>query len=80
MSKTDEIFEQQRPALARLAYRMLGSTADAEDVLQDAYLRWARDDRESVQSPRAYLFSIVTRLCIDLRQSADACRLTYVGP
>jgi RNA polymerase sigma-70 factor, ECF subfamily len=80
MSKTDEIFEQHRPALARLAYRMLGSVADADDVLQDAYLRWARDDRESVQSPRAYLFSIVTRLCIDQRQSVDARRLTYVGP
>ena len=47
MSQADEIFEEHRPALARLAYRMLGSLADADDVLQEAYLRWARDNRES---------------------------------
>lgn len=80
MSQADQFFEQHRPALARLAYRMLGSLADAEDVVQEAYLRWARDDRETVRSPRAYLFSIVTRICIDERQSVDARKLTYVGP
>ena len=80
MSQADEIFEEHRPALARLAYRMLGSLADADDVLQEAYLRWARDDARAVQSPRAYLLSIVTRLCIDQRQSIEARKLTYVGP
>ena len=80
MSQADEIFEEHRPALARLAYRMLGSLADADDVLQEAYLRWARDSREAVQSPRAYLLSIVTRLCIDQRQSVEARKITYVGP
>jgi RNA polymerase sigma-70 factor, ECF subfamily len=80
VSQVDDIFEQHRPVLARLAYRMLGSLADADDVLQEAYLRWARDDRQQVQSPRAYLLSIVTRLCIDSRQSIDARKLTYVGP
>jgi RNA polymerase sigma-70 factor (ECF subfamily) len=80
MSETDELFEEHRPALARLAYRMLGSLADAEDVLQDAYLRWARDGRQAVQSPRAYLLTIVTRLCIDQRQSIEARKMTYVGP
>ena len=80
MQKADEVFEEYRPALARLAYRMLGSLADADDMLQEAYLRWLRADRESVQSPRAYLLSIVTRLCIDERQKVEARKLTYVGP
>jgi RNA polymerase sigma-70 factor, ECF subfamily len=80
MPQVDAIFEEHRPALARLAYRMLGSLADADDVLQEAYLRWVRADRESVQSPRAYLLSIVTRLCIDERQSVEARKMTYVGP
>jgi RNA polymerase sigma-70 factor (ECF subfamily) len=80
MSQADDIFEDHRPALARLAYRMLGSLADVDDVLQEAYLRWTRDNRERVQSPRAYLFSIVTRLCIDQRQAVDARKQTYIGP
>ena len=56
MSQADDVFEVHRPALARLAYRMLGSMADVDDVLQEGYLRWTRVNRESVQSPRAYLF------------------------
>ena len=80
MSQADDLFEEHRPVLARLAYRMLGSLADADDVLQEAYLRWSRDNREAVQSPRAYLLSVVTRLCIDQRQSIEARKLTYVGP
>ena len=80
MSQADDIFEVHRPALARLAYRMLGSLADVDDVLQEAYLRWTRVNRESVQSPRAYLFSIVTRLCIDQRQAVDVRKQTYIGP
>src|SRR5262249_43955667 len=58
----------------------LGSLSDADDVLQDAYLRWSRDSRSAVESPRAYLASIVTRLCIDQRKSVDARKQTYVGP
>jgi RNA polymerase sigma-70 factor, ECF subfamily len=80
MSQADDVFEDYRAALSRLAYRMLGSLADVDDVLQEAYLRWTRDDRASVQSPRAYLFSIVTRLCIDQRQAVDARKQTYIGP
>jgi RNA polymerase sigma-70 factor, ECF subfamily len=80
MPQADDIFEDHRPALARLAYRMLGSLADVDDVLQEAYLRWTRDNRERVQSPRAYLFSIVTRLSIDQRQAVDARKQTYIGP
>jgi RNA polymerase sigma-70 factor, ECF subfamily len=80
MSPIDSDFEEHRPGLARLAYRMLGSLADAEDVLQEAYLRWTRADRSAVTSPRAYLFSIVTRLCIDQRRVVEARKESYVGP
>jgi RNA polymerase sigma-70 factor (ECF subfamily) len=80
MSQSDDIFEDHRPALARLAYRMLGSLADVDDVLQEAYLRWTRDNREGVQSPRAYLFTIVTRLCVDQRQAVQTRKQSYIGP
>lgn len=72
-------FERHRPRLFALAYRMLGSVSEAEDVLQDAYLRWqkvAGDARE----PIAYLTTIVTRLCLDVLTSARARREAYVGP
>ncbi|MBY0395413.1 MAG: RNA polymerase sigma-70 factor, partial [Thermoleophilia bacterium] len=61
-------------------YRMLGSLADADDVLQEAYLRWTRADRSAVESPRAYLASTVTRLCLDRRQAIDRRKETYIGP
>jgi RNA polymerase sigma-70 factor (ECF subfamily) len=80
MSRPDQVFEEHRPALARLAYRMLGSLADADDVLQDAYLRWTGQSRDDVESPRAYLTSIVTNLCIDQRQAIEARKRAYVGP
>ena len=80
MSPADTVFEEHRPALTRLAYRMLGSMADADDVVQEAYLRWIRADRTAVTSPRAYLLTIVTRLCIDQRQAVEARRTNYVGP
>ena len=71
-------FEAQRPRLLRLAYRMLGSLAEAEDVVQDAWLRWAKVD-EGVDAPAAYLTRVVTRLCLDQMKSARARRETYVG-
>ncbi|MDB5384536.1 MAG: hypothetical protein JWM11_182 [Planctomycetaceae bacterium] len=80
MSETDPIFEQYRGGLERLAYRMLGSLADVDDVLQDAYLRWSRADRGDVQSAQAYLNSIVTRLCIDQRRKVEARKESYIGP
>lgn len=73
-----EDFEAQRPRLLRLAYRMTASVAEAEDVVQDAWLRWARTG-ESVDTPSAYLTRIVTRLCLDRMKSARARRETYVG-
>lgn len=59
---------------------MLGSAADAEDIVQEAYLRWQRASEEDVRSPRSYLSAIVTRLCIDQLRSAQARREVYVGP
>ncbi|MBN8920509.1 MAG: sigma-70 family RNA polymerase sigma factor [Rhizobiales bacterium] len=73
------VFEAQRPRLRRLAYRMLGSHAAAEDVVQDAWLRWRRTDGPAVRDPAAFLSRIVTRLCLDEMKSARARRETYVG-
>jgi RNA polymerase sigma-70 factor, ECF subfamily len=72
-------FEQHRRALTGLAYRMLGSRAEAEDIVQDAYLRWHDVDRSSVADARGYLGTIVTRLCLDRMKSAQARREVYVG-
>ncbi|HEY7373826.1 MAG TPA: sigma-70 family RNA polymerase sigma factor [Polyangia bacterium] len=72
-------FETHRSFLAGLAYRMLGSVAEAEDVVQDAFLRWARSDASSVVHPRAYLARVVTRLCLDRMKSATSRREQYVG-
>ncbi|HEY0252394.1 MAG TPA: sigma-70 family RNA polymerase sigma factor [Kofleriaceae bacterium] len=74
-----DFFEPLRPHLRGLAYRMLGSLADAEDVVQDAYLRWQTVDATTVEHPRAYLSKLVTRLCIDRATSARARRESYVG-
>ncbi|WP_246479319.1 sigma-70 family RNA polymerase sigma factor [Kaustia mangrovi] len=73
-------FERHRGYLQGLAYRMLSSVAEAEDVVQDAYLRWHGSDREAVENPRAFLSRIVTRLCLDRLKSARSRRETYVGP
>jgi len=71
-----------RPLLFAIAYRMLGSVADAEDVLQEAFLRWhrARADGTVVESPKAWLSAVVTRLCLDHLRSARVQREQYVGP
>ena len=73
-------FEQHRAMLLRVAYRMLGSMADAEDMVQEAWLRWARTDREAVEVPAAFLRRVVTRLCLDQLKSARARREDYSGP
>jgi RNA polymerase sigma-70 factor (ECF subfamily) len=72
------VFEQQRPHLRGLAYRMTGSLAEAEDLLQEAYLKWCRVS-EPVNNPQAYLSKLVTRLCLDSLKSARVRRETYVG-
>jgi RNA polymerase sigma-70 factor (ECF subfamily) len=73
-------FDPLRPRLTRIAYRMLGSVADAEDVVQDAFVRWLGTDRAGVREPEAFLRRVVTRLCLDQLKSAHARRETYVGP
>jgi RNA polymerase sigma-70 factor, ECF subfamily len=74
------VFREYRPLLFSIAYRMLGSTAAADDVLQDAYLRWQRADASEVRSPRDYLSTTVTRLAIDHLRSAQVRREVYPGP
>lgn len=73
-------FERHRAHLTALAYRMLGSVAEAEDAVQDAFLRWHRTDRTGVAEPRAFLARVVTRLCLDRLKAARHRRETYVGP
>ena len=72
-------FEPHRPLLTGLAYRMLGSIAEAEDVVQEAYLRWHDVERSAVDNPRAYLSRTVTRLCLDYLKSARVRREQYIG-
>jgi len=76
---SDDIYLAHRDALFGLAYRMLGSVADAEDVVAEAYLRWRREDREDVANPRSYLFAITSRLALDLLKSAQRTRISYFG-
>lgn len=73
-------FEPLRPKLIRVAYRMLGSVQDAEDVVQDAFLRWMNTDRSDIREPEAFLRRTVTRLCLDQLKSARHQRETYIGP
>jgi RNA polymerase sigma-70 factor, ECF subfamily len=72
-------FERHRRLLFSIAYRMLGSVADAEDILQDAFMRWQRASKTEVKSPKAFLITVVTRLCINHLQSARVRREQYVG-
>ncbi len=73
-------FEASRKVLWGLAYRMLGSHADAEDAVQETWLRWQAADRSTIDNPRAWLVTACTRLCIDQLRSARHRRETYVGP
>ncbi len=75
-----QTFDEHRPLLFSIAYRMFGSVADAEDAVQEAYLRWLRASEQEVRSPKAYLSTVVTRLCLDHLSSARARRERYVGP
>jgi RNA polymerase sigma factor (sigma-70 family) len=79
LPEATRLFEAQRPRLLRLAYRMLSSVAEAQDVVQDAWLRWQRADLSEVQNAPAFLTRIVTRLCLDAMKSARAQRETYIG-
>lgn len=81
MSDTqDRTFETHRSTLKGLAYRMLGTVSEAEDVVQDAYLRWHSTDQARIENPRAYLSTVVSRLCLDHWKEARHRRETYIGP
>src|SRR5215212_4163981 len=80
MTARIEDFERYRPLLFSIAYRMLGSVADAEDIVQKTYLRWREVPETEVRSPKSYLSAVVTRLSIDRLRSARAWREEYVGP
>jgi len=74
-----EIFERARPNLMGLAYRILGSLADAEDAVQDTFLKWRQADHQEIDNPAAWLTTICTRRCLDLLRAAHRSRVTYVG-
>ncbi|WP_445525695.1 RNA polymerase sigma-70 factor [Streptomyces cyslabdanicus] len=75
-----EVFEEHRTVLMGVAYRMLGRVADAEDVLQETWLRWSAADRSAVREPRGYLVRVTTRLAIDRLRHIKARGESYVGP
>jgi RNA polymerase sigma-70 factor (ECF subfamily) len=75
-----EVFDRNRPLLFSIAYRMTGSVMEAEDTVQEAFLRWQRTSEDEVRSPSAHLSKAVTRLCIDGLRSAMVRREQYVGP
>lgn len=81
MSDPSEIepFEEVRGKLTGLAYRLLGSVADAEDAVQDTYLKWAQADRRGIRNPAAWLTTACTRRCVDILRSAYRKRVDYVG-
>ncbi|MHC8371703.1 RNA polymerase sigma factor SigJ [Pseudomonas sp. MDT1-85] len=73
------VFEQRRPFLLGLAYRILGSRTDAEDVVQELFIKWLEADRASITTPAAWLTTACTRHCIDLLRSAHTSRVDYIG-
>lgn len=77
--RTLPLFEEHRQWLFKIAYRMLGSVADAHDMVQETYIRWQQSSDETIRSPRAWLTTVITRLCITHLQLARVKRETYVG-
>jgi len=75
----DKLFSALRPSLIRLAYRMLGSVSDAEDIVQEAWIRWARSKHDAIREPAAWLTTTVSRLCLNELESARRQRETYIG-
>lgn len=80
LDESDAAFADERDRLFGLAYRLLGSVTEAEDVVQDAWLAWRRRDRSEVRDPPAFLTTLVSRRCLDVLRSARVRRETYVGP
>ena len=76
----DQIFESERTRLLGVAYRITGSRAEADDIVQEAWLRWERADHSSIERPAAWLTTVTSRLALDRLRSAQHRRETYVGP
>src|SRR5947209_10869705 len=74
-----EVFHQHRRRLFSIAYRMLGTLSDAEDMLQETFIRWQQSSYADIESPEAFLLTIITRLCLNHRQSARVKRDEYFG-
>src|SRR5919112_6606504 len=74
-----EVFEGARPRLEAIAYRLLGSANDAEDAVQDTFLRWQSADRELIETPEAWLTKVLTNICLNQLTSARTRRESYVG-
>jgi len=79
-TKTADQFEAHRPLMFSIAYRMLGSAMEAEDIVQEAYVRYQALSPQTVRSPKAFLSTVVTRLCLNQLESARAKREVYIGP
>ena len=79
LDTADDVYLAHRDALFGLAYRMLGSVSDAEDVVSETYLRWRRTDHAEIGNPRAYLFTVASRLSLDLLKTAQRARVDYIG-
>ena len=79
-SSSVDLFQHYRPLLFSIAYRMLGSAAEADDILQEAYLCFQAVSPADIEAPKSYLSTIVTRLCLNQLTSARAQRETYIGP
>lgn len=80
MNDPTEVFEEHRPLLLGLAYRLLGSMWDAEDAVQEGFLRWMGTDRSEIREPRAFLVTVVSRIALDQLKSARVTREAYTGP
>ena len=80
LQEAADVFQRVRPRLFGIAYRMLGSASEAEDLVQDVWLRWQTYDRSTVDNPAAFLATTATRLAINALQSARVRRETYIGP
>lgn len=80
MGDKEQFFEEHRTELINIAYGMLGNLTDAQDIVQDAYIRWNDADHDQINNPESYLKTIVSRLCIDQFRSAKQKREEYIGP
>ena len=80
MTGRDDLFADERPRLLGLAYRILGSLVDAEDVVQDVWIRWSAVEHGTIERPGAWLTTVTTRICLDRLKSASRRRESYVGP